>query len=978
MTGTRIVWAPVVWLALAGSAVSGGLEKAGWDAWARLPVLHDGRIKPADTLARQVVRAVCGRESPLLSLSGALGRQGLAVDSAAAKDPAWSDPELAEARRIFPDNEARKFRAAELLLSWIVEPERWERVPFLIASNERLREEILDLPAESADGVRLQHVSPWQVAQAEKFHARWNEILQQQRAGEGAERGFEPSGTDQAVSQLAVAYGTYRFLSFRPENPNGVRRRFLTQLAEVAHRWRGLQPALGQLPNPDGEGGLPEVAATSAAAGKLFELAGQGEPAPWIPLAEAEPLVVKLRQATAALAARVDGFVKRFAETPPAADAAQLEQIRVRLRALSAGTASLAKQCDQLHLGLYDNGRAMAVVPALSAAALEQDREPSEDAHPWLSIQAVLFGSEPLLRDYPQQELTELRRAFRELSGVYTNRDDPAHAGRFAPAMERFVAALRALGEAIEPFREKLPIKNRDAVLMAATAYPPPGFTDLEVSYNRLAPFTWTWVLSLAGAAAFVLAVGRFRKPLFWLAIALVAAGQAFAIWGLGLRTAVTGRAPVTNMFETVVFVAVVVGLLGLWFALLPLTGRGVRAAWQWAAVPFTWEVPTLGKDDLALWSERTWRIGHWVLLGPRAILAYVVFAAFALVPYGEGEGSTALALLPRTDVGATVPTAGDLIVWLVGLAVLGLCAWYIPRAIVAVVVSLFAVPYVWATQGMSKALDQVVSRKPFALAGAAVAFFTVYLACYAPVFDEEISPLMPVLRHNFWLTSHVLTIVASYGAGALAWALGNLALAHYLFGRYREPLGDEEIAAVPGEHRPAGDYHAPATALTRRSPEVCAMLGTAIYKATQVAVLLLAAGTILGALWADVSWGRFWGWDRKEVWALISLLIYLAVLHGRYAGWFGNFGLAVGSVFGATSILITWYGVNFVIGSEKHAYAEGSGGLGWVLLAVALNWAFVLAAAVRYRIEVRTPVVAASARTSFSSPSVAAKQKPA
>ena len=88
-----------------------------------------------------------------------------------------------------------------------------------------------------------------------------------------------------------------------------------------------------------------------------------------------------------------------------------------------------------------------------------------------------------------------------------------------------------------------------------------------------------------------------------------------------------------------------------------------------------------------------------------------------------------------------------------------------------------------------------------------------------------------------------------------------------------------------------------------------------------------MAAGTILGGLWADVSWGRFWGWDPKEVWALISLLTYLAILHGRYAGWFGDFGLAVGSVLGATAIVFSWYGVNFVLGVGLHSYGFGAGG---------------------------------------------------
>ena len=69
------------------------------------------------------------------------------------------------------------------------------------------------------------------------------------------------------------------------------------------------------------------------------------------------------------------------------------------------------------------------------------------------------------------------------------------------------------------------------------------------------------------------------------------------------------------------------------------------------------------------------------------------------------------------------------------------------------------------------------------------------------------------------------------------------------------------------------------------------------IYRSMQVGILLVAAGTFLGGWWADVSWGRFWGWDPKEVWALITLLVYLIPLHGRFAGWVNTFWLVMASV---------------------------------------------------------------------------------
>jgi len=223
-----------------------------------------------------------------------------------------------------------------------------------------------------------------------------------------------------------------------------------------------------------------------------------------------------------------------------------------------------------------------------------------------------------------------------------------------------------------------------------------------------------------------------------------------------------------------------------------------------------------------------------------------------------------------------------------------------------------------------------------------------------APISGKNISPLMPVLRDNFWLTLHVLTITASYGAGALAWGLGNIALAHYLFGRYRDPVTSSSTGKEKGRET-GRDAGPPTTRLTRRPPAACDTLGTFMYKAIQVTVLLLATGTILGALWADVAWGRFWNWDPKEVWALVSTLVYLGVLHGRRAGWFGNFGLAVASVLGVSSILMSWYGVN-LLGSGLHDYATVAGGQWYIIGIVAANWLFAGIASTRYLAETGPP----------------------
>jgi len=122
------------------------------------------------------------------------------------------------------------------------------------------------------------------------------------------------------------------------------------------------------------------------------------------------------------------------------------------------------------------------------------------------------------------------------------------------------------------------------------------------------------------------------------------------------------------------------------------------------------------------------------------------------------------------------------------------------------------------------------------------------------------------------------------------------------------------------------------------------------LYRVLQLGVLLLAAGTILGGVWANYSWGRFWGWDPKETWALIALLCYILALHGRLAGWWTQFGLAVASVVCFLAVLMAWYGVNFVLGKGLHSYGFGIGGETYVATFIVLDLLFVAFAIWRYR----------------------------
>jgi ABC-type transport system involved in cytochrome c biogenesis permease subunit len=237
------------------------------------------------------------------------------------------------------------------------------------------------------------------------------------------------------------------------------------------------------------------------------------------------------------------------------------------------------------------------------------------------------------------------------------------------------------------------------------------------------------------------------------------------------------------------------------------------------------------------------------------------------------------------------------------------------------------SVVYVGLGVALIGLIFEIIYRRRFVLAAAgAVSTLALIVADSCPMLlDSRLEPLRAVLRDNFWLVVHVLTITMSYAALALTMGIADIALGYYLF--------------------------------RSKNREAIAALSRFTYRVMQVGVLLLAAGTITGAIWASYAWGRFWGWDPKEVWALIALLGYLAILHARHAGLVDNFRLAALSAVGFSLVLMAWYGVNFVLGTGLHSYGFGGGGRYYVGGALLLQFAYVALAACFRDPAVLTPV---------------------
>ena len=326
---------------------------------------------------------------------------------------------------------------------------------------------------------------------------------------------------------------------------------------------------------------------------------------------------------------------------------------------------------------------------------------------------------------------------------------------------------------------------------LAPAVYPARKDLAREVHYNGAKPFRTAWLLYLVGFLALLASFPLASRAFSWAGMGLVVAGFLSQAYGMTLRVLISGRPPVTNMYESVV----------------------------------------------------------WVAFG--AVLFALVFEA-------------------------------------------------------------------------------VYKVRIFAACASALAVVCLILADNVPILDGSISPLVPVLRDNMWLTIHVLTITLGYAAFTLAMGIGHLNLGLYFF-RPREAVLFKNLSLF-------------------------------LYRALQVGTLFLAVGTLLGGVWASYSWGRFWGWDPKETWALIATLGYLAILHARMTGWIKDFGMAVGSLLGYLLVLMAWYGVNFVLGTGLHSYGFGSGGYWYVGGFVAFEAFVITAALLRRRSELHKHALPAPA----------------
>ncbi|TSJ42355.1 cytochrome c biogenesis protein [Fluviicola chungangensis] len=213
--------------------------------------------------------------------------------------------------------------------------------------------------------------------------------------------------------------------------------------------------------------------------------------------------------------------------------------------------------------------------------------------------------------------------------------------------------------------------------------------------------------------------------------------------------------------------------------------------------------------------------------------------------------------------------------------------------------------------------------------AAALLAWFFIFVS-QLNLLDPEITPLQPVLK-SYWLMIHVAIITSSYGFLGLGFIISFVNIILYLT---RSSKNGKEVTKN-------------ITVLTAVS-EMTITIG----------LFMLTIGTFLGGIWANESWGRYWGWDPKETWALVSVLVYAIILHFRYIpGLKGKFAFNAAAMWGYAAILFTFFGVNFIL-VGLHSYANGDGSVnlpGYVWLTIAIFLVLTIVAGVRNKKYLQT-----------------------
>ena len=218
-----------------------------------------------------------------------------------------------------------------------------------------------------------------------------------------------------------------------------------------------------------------------------------------------------------------------------------------------------------------------------------------------------------------------------------------------------------------------------------------------------------------------------------------------------------------------------------------------------------------------------------------------------------------------------------------------------------------------WGSVALCLVLEAIYQNAIGSVAAGAIGFCTLLIAHHLALGGDTLEMMRAVLDSNFWLGTHVVVVTIGYAATYLA---GFLALIYVIRGVFTPTL-DQTTAEA---------------------------LARMVYGIVCFATLFSLVGTVLGGIWADQSWGRFWGWDPKENGALIIVIWNAIILHARWGGLVKQRGLMALAIFGNIVTSWSWFGVN-MLGIGLHSYGFMDAAFWWLLAFVVSQLAMIAVA---------------------------------
>jgi ABC-type transport system involved in cytochrome c biogenesis permease subunit len=803
----------------------------------KVPVMHEGRIKPLDTVAREEIKQVFSRETVKLRDPNA------EIDNIV-------DPE-GHARKSTSPSTLQSWGPVGAFVGWTINPEFWDDQPFILVDYLPLRRRII----------------------ADSLTTRLKAI---------AEKSTTPDVEKDVLKRLAAdpeptitAFTTY----LRGSKISSEDKKTIAELAATLseeHKWlapRELEEA--RIVTKDQP--VPFIDWASDLQDQKRQYDANPQSAPRLTEVERRAIEVYGRLAT------YKGYSGERFQTAGLV----LIMPRPNSEKYLAETAKSIKQLNQAQ----EKGEDARSLPVLRLDELkaistfmndiprDQHHKPTENAEfdgrfaAWLRDNSVWMPLKVLLKSkpeelveagYPDARVRAFLDSYHELEQAESS--SPGQVSEAAAA--KFLTASRELGEAVNP-----------------TKYPTVAMIERETHFNAVNPF-WqapyaygTATLLLLLSLGFVSLAGKSTWPavmgstIYRIGLASLALGIGLEVYGFYHRVRISGWAPVTNMYETVIWVALVGAVLSLIFELIyrkvfpALAGSAfamlgtITAANVPLLDPSIKSLQPVLRSNLWLTIHVLTEVSSYAAFGLAWMLGLVTTLYYLTATYRRSArfGELALPLIPG-------------LLLLVGGGA-GVAASY----------GLF---------GPEWTLRDVPA----------------YSSAQSAAGDDTLFYLFATMA----LLGETLTLASFLSMGAEA--INRVTW---------RPERELETEAERHSHVTLD----PRGRAMQRTASIIKPLSNFIYRAMQVGVLLISAGTILGGVWADYSWGRFWGWDPKEVWALITLLVYLVPLHGRFAGWVSTFGLVVASVVCFLSVVMAWYGVNFVLGVGLHSYGFVEGG---------------------------------------------------